>query len=224
LARYAYFQVVPRAGHTPSVLDVLSDRALDDAADYAEAHMSLAVKFADQRQLLDFALSKVTLPGMIAEFGVFRGASINYIAGKFKDGVIYGFDSFEGLHEDWRGHSLTKGTFSLGGTLPQVRENVELIKGWFDETLPPFLALHAGPFAFIHADCDTYEANRSLFKAVGERVVPGAIVVFDEYFGYSGWRVGEWLAWQEFVAERSIRYEYLGLSVHQVAVRILPPE
>jgi len=98
---------------------------------------------------------------------------------------------------------------------------VELIKGWFDETLPRFLTQHPGNFAFIHVDCDTYEATRTLFQAAGGRVAAGTVIVFDEYFGYPGWRVGEWKAWQEFVGERGVRYEYVGFSVNQVAVRIL---
>lgn len=223
LIRYIYERVrKPGPQHTRTVLDVLSERALMSAADYVESRMQYALKFSDRKHLLDFALSQIAFDGIVAEFGVFRGESINYLAEQLDNmGRIYGFDSFEGLQEDWRGHELTKGTFSLGGQLPTVRDNVELIKGWFDDTVPHFLAQHPGSFAFIHVDCDTYEANKSLLKAVGGRLSYGTIIVFDEYFGYTGWHVGEWKAWQEFVAERGIRYEYIGFSVHQVAVRIL---
>jgi len=218
LTRHIYYKVAP----PKTVLQVLSERASTSAADYVESHMPRTMGFSGKQQLMEFALSKVALKGMLAEFGVFQGESINHIAGRLKDGAtIFGFDSFEGLKEDWSGYDLTKGTFSLGGQLPPVRVNVELITGWFDETLPRFLTQHPGNFAFIHVDCDTYEATRTLFKAAGERVAPGTVIVFDEYFGYPGWRVGEWKAWQEFVAERGVRYEYIGFSVNQVAVRIL---
>jgi predicted O-methyltransferase YrrM len=222
LVRYVHKRA-PEPQHIKTVLDVLSERAAMSAADYVESRMQYAVKFRDLKRLLDFALSKRAFDGIIAEFGVFQGESINYLAEKIdKTGKIYGFDSFEGLQEDWRGQGLTKGSFSLGGQLPEVRDNVELIKGWFTDTVPRFLTQHPSQvFAFIHVDCDTYEASKFLLKALGDRLSHGTIIVFDEYFGYTGWRTGEWKAWQEFVAEREIRYEYLGFFTQQVAVRIL---
>ena len=71
------------------------------------------------------------------EFGVASGNTINYIS-QFTDDKVYGFDSFEGLPEKWR-DGFDKGAFSQNGTLPKVNQNVELIKGWFNETLLPFI-------------------------------------------------------------------------------------
>lgn len=71
------------------------------------------------------------------EFGVASGKTINYISQFTKD-KVYGFDSFEGLPEKWR-DGFDKGAFSRNGNLPQVNNNVELIKGWFNETLPDFI-------------------------------------------------------------------------------------
>ena len=68
------------------------------------------------------------------EFGVASGKTINYIS-KFTNNKVYGFDSFEGLPENWR-DGFGKGAFSRNGNLPEVNANVELIKGWFDNTLP----------------------------------------------------------------------------------------
>jgi hypothetical protein len=223
LVRHTYYKAGIFQPHQPKSLDeILAERASISAADYVESRMPYAIKFYDRMELLEFALSKVSLDGMFAEFGVFQGESINFIAGKASHGAkIYGFDSFEGLQEDWRGAYLTKGAFSLEGRLPRVANNVELVKGWFNETLPPFLSRHPGPFAFIHVDCDTYEATRTLFAAVGGRVLAGTVIVFDEYFGFVGWRVSEWKAWQEFVAEHGIRYEYIGYANVRAAVRVL---
>jgi hypothetical protein len=52
---------------------------------------------------LKFCLSNNLVPstGLILEFGVFSGNSINIIADKFPLRTIYGFDSFEGLPEEW---------------------------------------------------------------------------------------------------------------------------
>ena len=74
------------------------------------------------------------------EFGVASGRTINYIS-KFTKDKVYGFDSFEGLPEKWR-DGFNKGAFNRNGILPEVNNNVELIKGWFDETLPNFIKNH----------------------------------------------------------------------------------
>jgi hypothetical protein len=74
------------------------------------------------------------------EFGVASGNTINYIS-KFTIDKVYGFDSFEGLPEKWR-DGFDKGSFNRYGNLPRVNNNVELIKGWFDETLINFIQTH----------------------------------------------------------------------------------
>jgi hypothetical protein len=104
--------------------------------------------------------------------------------------------------------------------LPEVAPNVSLVKGWFNETLPRFLADHPEPVAFMHVDSVTYEAARTVLDLTGDRLKRGAVVVFDEYFGARGWRLGEFKAWQEFVAARGLTYEYLAFSDQAVAVVI----
>lgn len=48
------------------------------------------------------------------------------------------------------------------------------------------------------------------------------MIVFDEYFNYSGWREGEFKAFQEFVARENLEFEYLNYNrkAEQVSVRI----
>jgi len=204
-----------------NVIEVIIDNAIADSAEYAESHMQEAIYFRSKEGLWDFALSKIEFDGELAEFGVFEGYSINYFAKKLGSNVtIYGFDSFEGLQEDWRGHILKTGDFSLGGRLPKVARNIKLIKGWFDQTVPDFLAKHAENFSFIHIDSDTYEAARSLLNLVGPKLQKGTVIVFDEYFGFRGWRLGEWKAWREFVESTGVQYEYVGFAKEQVAIRI----
>jgi len=71
------------------------------------------------------------------EFGVFVGDTIMYFS-KFTNGPVFGFDSFEGLPEDWI-PGWEKGKFNLRGILPPVPAHVTLIKGWFNETVPDFI-------------------------------------------------------------------------------------
>ena len=74
-----------------------------------------------------------------------------------KDKLFFGFDSFEGLQEDWKGSGLAKNHFSLRGKLPKVNDNVNLISGWFSSTLPQFLKNFNDQICLIHIDCDTYQ-------------------------------------------------------------------
>jgi hypothetical protein len=202
----------------PSVIDALHLRSIADSADYAADRMAGALTFKTREALWDFALAKAPATGLCAEFGVWNGASINHFARRLAPRRVHGFDSFEGLAEDWAGAACPKGTFDRGGVLPAVEPNVELVKGWFDATLPGFLAAHPEPFAFVHVDCDTYPAARSALASIGGRLVPGTVIVFDEYFGYRGWRAGEHKAWRELVDARLIEADYIGFSHQQVAL------
>ena len=75
--------------------------------------------------------------GLILEFGVFSGVTVNRIS-TVTNKTVYGFDSFEGLPEDW-GRGMNKGFFKCD--LPEVNNNVELVVGWFNVGRPSAAAL-----------------------------------------------------------------------------------
>jgi len=55
--------------------------------------------------------------------------------------------------------------------------------GEFKNTMPAFArALHA-PIDLLHVDCDVYASARTTLDALGPRLTPGSIVVFDEALG-----------------------------------------
>ena len=195
-------------------------RALADTTDYITDHMDSAIGVYTPRQLLDLALDAVDGDGQFVEFGVFRGGSIRYIASRAPNKIIHGFDSFEGLPERWTGYNMEKGKFAMGGHLPRVPDNVRLHKGWFDATLPAWLAANPGPIAFCHIDCDLYTSTKTAFDLLAPRMRPGTVIAFDEYFGYPSWRKHEFRAFQEFAATHNVTYEYLAYSRIQVALRL----
>lgn len=146
------------------------------------------------------------------EFGVFNGTSINYIS-NFTDGVVYGFDSFEGLPEDWR-PGFEKGTFSTNKKLPNVNKNVVLIEGLFENTLDNFLNLHLNKkISFIHLDADLYSSTKYVLDKIKTRLKKGTVIVFDELINYPGYdeENGELLSWYEFITENDIKYEWIGM-------------
>ena len=193
-------------------------RALEESVDFVETEMPMVTPFPSQFDLLDATLKAVKVEGLYCEFGVHTGGSINFTAERIAPRPIYGFDSFEGLPEDWR-PDVKAGHFSLAG-LPSVRDNVRLIKGWFNEALPPFLSEHKEPAAWLHIDSDLYSSARTVLELFAPRIRPGTVIVFDEYFNYPGWKNGEHKAFQEFVSQHEVRFEYLGFAStdEQVAV------
>ena len=139
------------------------------------------------------ALAAAPEAGLVLEFGVYTGRSIAWLA---EGGAqVHGFDSFEGLPGDWT-REVKAGGYSTAGRRPDVAANVTLHVGWFEETLPAFLAREAGPLRLANIDCDLYSSTRCVLEALAPRLVVGSVLVFDEYFTYPGWRDHEWKAFQ----------------------------
>jgi hypothetical protein len=170
--------------------------------------------------LLKFAFARAPKDGLVVEFGVAKGASLRLLAGE-TGGMVHGFDSFGGLPEDWSGTKEKTGAFTAKGKLPKVPGNVALHPGWFDHTLPAFVAANPGPCAFIHVDCDIYTSTVTIFRSLRDRIQPGTVIVFDEYFNYPGWRAHEYKAFQEFIAETGLSYQYIGLSAEKGHVAVV---
>jgi hypothetical protein len=220
-----YFKLLLRKSSsfiTKDITQELQRRSLSATVDYIQEKMKMVDSVNSKLELLNKSLEKVdfTKNGLICEFGVFSGRTINHIAKQVKQ-VVYGFDSFEGLPEQWR-DGFAQAHFKVAH-LPKVKPNVKLIKGWFDKTLPRFIQEHAEPMAFLHIDCDLYSSTKTIFDLCKDRISTGTVIVFDEYFNYPGWKDGEFKAFQEFVSSNNLRYQYLGYNRYheQAAVLIL---
>ena len=92
----------------------------------------------------------------------------------------------------------------------------------FENTIPIFLRSQAGKkSSLIHIDCDIYSSTKTLLSALAKTIIPGTIIIFDEYYNYSGWEDHEFKAFQEFVEEYGLIYEYISYTPSQVSIRIL---
>lgn len=167
-----------------------------------------------------FALEHAKVDGLVLEFGVYNGKSIRLIASMVQ-GTVHGFDSFEGIPEAWNHEA--RGSYSTRGRLPDVPGNVQLHAGWFDASIPPFLARESGPVRLMNIDCDLYSSTRDVLTLFAKRIVPGTVLVFDEYFGNLSWRDDEYKAFHEAAREFGWSYEILCYSfmTKQAAVRIV---
>ncbi len=208
--------------HARYLITGLQARAREQSLDYIEAHMRDALIFRDRWDLLLHAARAAPGEGLMLEFGVADGASLRYVASRLAR-PFHGFDSFEGLPEDWSGTFERRGKFSRAGALPAVPENARLHPGWFTDTLPRFLGEHPGEeVAFAHVDCDIYASTATVLGLLADRLKPGAVLVFDEYFNDPNWQRHEWRAFQEFVRDTGVGYTYLGFAQKNghVAVRL----
>jgi len=177
-----------------------------------------AIACRSPKALMTLALSRVSLDGEFLEFGVWKGASINFMAKKFPDKNIHGFDSFEGLPESWVHNDI--GTFTLKGKLPKVSKNVTLHKGWFEDTLPGWAEKNNNKIALLHVDCDLYSATKTIFDLIGEYIVPGTVIIFDDYFNFPNWQEDGHKVFSNFIAQTNHEVHYLGYAFKELAVII----
>ncbi|WP_436493169.1 class I SAM-dependent methyltransferase [Actinokineospora sp. HUAS TT18] len=193
--------------------------AAADSSVFAHDAMPQAAQFTHPHQTLEHGLSLAPSGGLALEFGVYTGTTLKIIATARGGEGVYGFDSFEGLPSDWRA-GYPAGAFRTDG-LPEV-PGADLVVGWFDDTLPAFLAEHPGPVDFLHVDGDLYSSAKTVLELVGPRLRVGSVIVFDEFFNYAGWRDHEFKAWLEYVEATGVefRYEAYTTDNEQVVVRI----
>ena len=194
-----------------------------ESVDYIRAHMMQAQVLADRNELLRFALAAAPPDGLVLEFGVEKGLSIN-VLGRATGRTVHGFDSFQGLPAAWAGTREGAGAFDRQGRMPRVGTNVQLHVGWFDATLPAFLAAEPAMVALLHVDCDIYQSTVVIFEQLAGRIGPGTVIVFDEYFNYPGWQQHEFKAFQEFLERSGLAYRYIGFSAEKGHVAVVIKE
>lgn len=115
----------------------------------------------------------------VLEFGVYSGGTLKQLRNDLSDKYqTFGFDSWEGLPEDWVGTRHKKG--GLRANMPRI-ENTKLYKGWFTDTIPVYKEI-AKPIALLHCDADLYSSTITILYELNQYIVPGTIIVFDEWY------------------------------------------
>ena len=151
----------------------------------------------------------INLPGSVVECGVFKGVSLvrwltfRHALETAESRKVIGFDSFgdfptEGLvrgddlsfattHDDESGgpgidkEKLADLLFQKGFT------NFELIKGNVANSLPEYFKLHDYErISLLHLDMDVYEPTKLALDLLIDRIVPGGLIVIDDYGTVSG--------------------------------------
>jgi O-methyltransferase len=145
-----------------------------------------------------------TLEGCVVECGVWRGGMIAAIAALLgPDRTYYLFDSFEGLRPaqaidgeaalEWQRNTDSplyfdncKAPYEIAYksmTLSGARK-FNLVKGWFNETTPQHRV--GEPIALLRLDGDWYESTMVCLENLFDRVVPGGLIILDDYYTWDG--------------------------------------
>jgi len=153
------------------------------------AQFPTAVEFATREQLYRY-VNEGLLKGPdrlidYLEFGVYEGASMREWCSLNRNpgSRFFGFDSFEGLPEDW--HSgKRKGAFSTGGKAPTIADSrVTFVPGWFQKSLRSFLSTYSAPQSMvIHLDSDLYSSTLYCLTTLDPLITSGTLIVMDDFF------------------------------------------
>jgi len=120
------------------------------------------------------------------EFGVASGSSFKWwlAQNKNEQSFFAGFDTFEGLPEDWGMH-FKKGAMS--SAIPEISDKRgQFFKGLFQNTLPGFIERNSeqiknAEIRIIHCDADLYSATIFVLSQLYPLLKKGDIILFDEF-------------------------------------------
>lgn len=169
--------------------------------------------FYTRQDEIKWLMKKLPVKGLCLEFGVWRGTTINCAAACHKNRNFYGFDSFDGLPENWNlgDKIVTVDEFKMSN-MPNVLSNVHLIKGLFQDTLINWWNENKNDIAYLHIDSDIYSSAKFVLNVLRDGITKNTIVRFDELVDwneftkkdaikYANWREHEWKAFEEFVKD-----------------------
>lgn len=119
------------------------------------------------------------------EFGVFAGDSFTQWmqVNQHPESRFFGFDSFEGLPEDWHSGNKCKGHFSTNGTTPEICDpRGSFIKGFFNQSMRPFLETYEPQNRLVmHIDADLCSSSLYALMTMDPFIKRGTLIVFDDF-------------------------------------------
>jgi O-methyltransferase len=74
---------------------------------------------------------------------------------------------------------------SVISTVGICPDNIHTIAGFYEDTLP---GLTVGPIAVLRLDCDWYLSTLTCLEKFWDHLLPGALVIIDDYFDWEGCR------------------------------------
>lgn len=175
------------------------------------------VRVSSNTGLFDLIINRISSELLLyLEFGVFEGNSMRYWSNHVKHpkAILHGFDSFEGLPEEWNIDS-PKGHFSTDGNIPDIPDpRVTLYKGWFEESLPKYIP-PSHERLVVNMDADLYSSTRYVLNFLHPYFAVGSYIYFDEFAD----RFNELKAFAEFAEATAWKFDLVG--VNQVLSKVV---
>jgi len=145
------------------------------------------------------------------EFGVAWGESFKWWLKQNKNAssCFYGFDTFDGLPEDWG--PFKKGSFSSNNELPDINNDArgKFLKGLFQQTVPGFVKeLDNSKRNVILLDADLYSATLYALTSLAPYLKKGDIIFFDEFVVPTH----EFKAYSDFIQSYYINLELIAAA------------
>jgi O-methyltransferase len=187
-------------GKRAPLLQALGENAL--MHEWLEARRPFPYYAQRSELFASIAATLAAQPMDYLEFGVHKGDSLLEWTriDRHPQSRFVGFDSFVGLPEAWISLTATepKGGYSVGGVVPVCDDpRVRFIKGWFSDTLRPFLAdFKPRSRLIVHNDSDLYSSTLYMLSTIDPLLIPGSIVMFDEFSN----PLHEWRACRDYLS------------------------
>lgn len=178
-------------------------------------------EFNGPRDLHEHLVAIFDGPINYLEFGVHKGTSLKLWVEKNQhpDSLFVGFDSFEGLPEDWN-VDYPKGHFTTDGKTPDILdERCSFQVGWFHETLPKFVQ----QFSFenltvVHLDADLYGSTLFVLCTLAPKLKKGDVLIFDDFSD----TLHVFRAFTDFLSAYPLEYDLIAQDtrLNRIAVKI----
>jgi O-methyltransferase len=143
------------------------------------------LEFAERIELYRHIAALTAGPIDYLEFGVWKGEATDAWRklNTHPDSRFVGFDTFDGLPEDWEANH-PKGTFSTGGVEPTIDDvRVSFVKGLFQDTLRGYLTTNPPHNRLVvNIDCDLYSATLFVLGTLDRFFTSGTVIIFDDFY------------------------------------------
>jgi hypothetical protein len=189
-----------------------------------KAHQSLLAIEVEYVDDLLISIRDHNVEGAIAEFGVFEGWWTGHLFEATErlqiQRPILGFDSFMGLsspHPEFDSSFWEEGTYSASRQIVETnlrvaeRPRIQLIEGFFADSLLTEEATAYSKIAFARIDCDIYEPSCQCLRYLANRLAHGSVLVLDDWPNRID--IGEGRAFAEWVPSvPHLKFEFLFLG------------